>query len=109
MTSLPVPVSPVIKTVVLVLATASTWLRMERRPPRRPTIVSRNEDSTGSGLYTVRSGAIGGVEAKVIVSIADISPHLIEIGIRQKEWSLNLAAHFRSRKLTGIPSCENAC
>jgi len=32
----------VIKTVVLVPETASTWLRTERRLPRRPTIVSRN-------------------------------------------------------------------
>src|SRR5215469_6375319 len=53
MTSLPVPVSPVIKTVVFVPATASTWPRIERRLPRRPTIVSRNEDSARSGLRTV--------------------------------------------------------
>src|SRR6516165_2221511 len=53
MTSLPVPVSPVIKTVVFVPATAPTWARIERRLPRRPTIVSRNEDFTGSGLRAV--------------------------------------------------------
>jgi hypothetical protein len=40
---LPVPVSPVIKTVAFVGATASTSERVERRPPRRPTIVSTKE------------------------------------------------------------------
>src|SRR6516164_8143665 len=55
MTSLPVPVSPVTKTVVFVPATASTWARIERRLPRRPTIVSRNENSVRSGLRAFRS------------------------------------------------------
>src|SRR3974390_2220155 len=47
------PVSPVIKTVVFVPATASTWLRIERRLPRRPTIVPRKDDSAHSGLRAV--------------------------------------------------------
>src|SRR5262249_8768932 len=50
MTSLPVPVSPVIMTVVFVGATASTWLRIGRRLPRRPTIVSVKVDDERSGL-----------------------------------------------------------
>src|SRR5262249_288483 len=54
MTSLPVPVSPVSKTVVFVPATASTWARIELKLPRRPTIVSRNADSARSGLRGVR-------------------------------------------------------
>src|SRR6266404_4187930 len=54
-TSLPVPVSPAIKTVAFVGATASTSVRMERRPPRRPTIVSRNEASERSRLCTTVS------------------------------------------------------
>src|SRR6266481_3920627 len=54
-TSLPVPVSPVIKTVAFVGATASTSVRMERRPPRRPTIVFRNEASARSRLRTTDS------------------------------------------------------
>src|SRR5258705_5817938 len=52
MTSLPVPVSPVIMTVVFVGATASTWLRIGRRLPRRPTIVSRKGDCPRSDLCT---------------------------------------------------------
>jgi hypothetical protein len=51
-------------------------------------------------LRAVRSGAIGGAEAKVIVSIADIRPHLDEIALPPRQWSLDLAAHFRSRKLS---------
>src|SRR5580700_10265970 len=43
MTSLPVPVSPVIKTVAFVGATASTSASTGRRPPWRPTIVWRND------------------------------------------------------------------
>src|SRR5215468_3801615 len=54
MTSLPVPVSPVIKSVVFVPATASTWARIEHRLPRRPTIVSRNEAFARCGLRAVR-------------------------------------------------------
>src|SRR6266404_5857001 len=55
MTSLPVPVSPEIKTVAFVGATASTWERMERSPPRRPTIVSKKEDGARSALRTIGS------------------------------------------------------
>jgi len=52
---LAVPVSPEIKTVAFVGATASTWERMERRPPRAPTIVSKKEDCARSDLRTIGS------------------------------------------------------
>ncbi len=57
MTALPVPLSPVIKTVALVVATAFSWERIERRPPRRPTIVSTNEACARSGLLAIGSSA----------------------------------------------------
>ena len=62
MTSLPVPVSPVVKRLYTVLATASAaWLRIERRLPRRPSIVSRNEESVRSNLRASVVGRIGGI------------------------------------------------
>src|SRR5260370_3712649 len=50
MTSLPVPVSPAIRTVVFVGATASTRERIPRRLPRRPTIVSTKGSSSRFSL-----------------------------------------------------------
>src|SRR6266699_3559927 len=44
-------------TVALVGATAFSCERIERRPPRRPTIVSTNEASTRSGLRAIGSSA----------------------------------------------------
>src|SRR5713226_5892781 len=72
MTSLPVPVSPVIKMVAFVGATASTSERMERRPPRRPTIVSRNDGSERSRLRTIDSS--GGKKVVLIVVFSRYPP-----------------------------------
>src|SRR5271170_1361704 len=74
MTSFPVPVSPAIRTVVFVGATASTRERMPRRLPRRPTIVSTNGRSSRSSSrarslslrYAVSFICITGLEAELI-------------------------------------------
>src|SRR5580704_698120 len=55
MTSLPVPVSPVIKTVAFVGATASTSASTGRRPPWQPTIVWRNDGRVRSGSRRIGS------------------------------------------------------
>ncbi len=57
--SFPVPVSPEIKTVALVGATISTCERTARKPPCRPTIVSRNEARARPGASVPDSSAIG--------------------------------------------------
>src|SRR4029077_15264522 len=44
-------------TVALVGATAFSWARIERRAPRRPTIVSRNEACARLGLRALGSSA----------------------------------------------------
>src|ERR1700745_393080 len=73
MTSLPVPVSPEIKTVALVGATASTWERIERGPPRRPTMVSRNEERVRSGLHTTGLSAENRV-TPVLIAFSSYRP-----------------------------------
>src|ERR1700722_10440111 len=55
MSSFPVPVSPPIKTVMLVGATASTRERMPRRAPRRPTMVSTKGISSQPSLRVGKS------------------------------------------------------
>src|SRR5271165_850961 len=55
MTSLPVPVSPESSTVALVGATASTWERILRKLPWRPTIDSRKESLARSNLRILAS------------------------------------------------------
>src|ERR1700730_8338540 len=82
MTSFPVPVSPAIRTVIFVGATASTRERMPRRLPRRPTIVSTNGGSSRSSLRARSSrryamAFIGICRASSLIGITELEAELI--------------------------------
>src|SRR5258708_17080804 len=83
MPSLPVPVSPAIRAVIFVGATASTKERMPRRHPRRPTIVSTNGSSSRFSLRARSSSLqyattfIGIFPASSLICITELEAELI--------------------------------
>src|SRR5580704_17677750 len=84
MSSFPVPVSPPIKTVMLVGATASTRERMPRRAPRRPTMVSTKGISSQPSLRVGKSflrnatAFMGICPALLLIWITELRAELID-------------------------------